>query len=173
MAVPLRQVWTLTVHSSTSVKHKKKTKSSLRRKYGFGLLQYWIISLVYQNCSMPFQLKVKKGHYCRWWKSYVQNEELTRKIWQKRYNWADNLPDQIFSSPCCQQYNSYDVSSENLVLDQLIIPKLIFFFLLIPYLVDIVLIVESQRGFFSWLDRVFHIHRNLIVVLALFCLVFT
>ena len=155
MAVPLRQVWTLTVHSSTSVKHKKKTKSFLRRKYGFGLLQFCIISLVYQNCSIPFQLKVKKGHYCRWWKSYVQNEELTRKIWQKRYNWADNLPDQIFSSPCCQQYNSYDVSSKNLVLDQLIIPKLIFFFLFIPYLVDIVLIVESQRSFLVGLTEYF------------------
>ena len=144
MAVPLRQVWTLTVHSSTSVKHKKKTKSSLRRKYGFGLLQFCIISLVYQNCSMPFQLKMKKGHYCRWWKTNVQNEELTKKVW---HNWTDSLPDQIFSSPCCQQYKSYDVSSENLVLDQLIIPKLIFFFLLIPYLVDIVSIVESQRVF--------------------------
>ena len=32
------------------------------------------------------------------------------------------------------------VGSENLVLDQLIIPKLIFFFILITYLVDIVLI---------------------------------
>ena len=34
-----------------------------------------------------------------------------------------------------------DVSSENLVLDQPIIPKLIFFFILITYLVDIVLIL--------------------------------
>ena len=32
------------------------------------------------------------------------------------------------------------VSSENLVLDQLIIPKLMFFFIFITYLVDIVLI---------------------------------
>ena len=36
---------------------------------------------------------------------------------------------------------SYNVSSENLVLNQLIIPKLIFFFILITYLVDIVLIL--------------------------------
>ena len=36
--------------------------------------------------------------------------------------------------------NSF-ISSENLVLDQLIIPKLIFFFILITYLVDIVLIL--------------------------------
>ena len=36
------------------------------------------------------------------------------------------LPDQIFISPYCQPYNSYNVSSENLVLDQVIIPKLTF-----------------------------------------------
>ena len=36
---------------------------------------------------------------------------------------------------------SYNVSSENLVLNQLIIPKLIFSFILITYLVDIVLIL--------------------------------
>ena len=38
----------------------------------------------------------------------------------------------------CLPYNSYDVSSDNLVLDQLIVPKLIFFFVLITSLVDIV-----------------------------------
>ena len=38
------------------------------------------------------------------------------------------LLDQICSSPYHQPYNSYNVSSENLVLNQLIIPKLIFFF---------------------------------------------
>lgn len=36
------------------------------------------------------------------------------------------LPDQIFTSPYCQPYNLYNISSENLVSDQLIIPKLIF-----------------------------------------------
>ena len=51
------------------------------------------------------------------------------------------LPDQICNSPYCQTYNSYNVSSENLILDQLIIPKFIFFFILITYLVDIVLIL--------------------------------
>ena len=45
---------------------------------------------------------------------------------------------QICNSPCCQSYNSYDVTLENLALDQLIILKLIFFFILITYLVDIV-----------------------------------
>ena len=42
-----------------------------------------------------------------------------------------SLPDQICLSPYCQQYNSYNVSSENLVLGQQIISKLKFFFVLI------------------------------------------
>ena len=50
------------------------------------------------------------------------------------------LPDQICNSPCRQPYNSY-VSLENLVLDQVVIPKLILFFILIIYLVDNVLIL--------------------------------
>ena len=52
-----------------------------------------------------------------------------------------SLLDQICNFPYCQHYNSYNVSLENLVLDQLIIPKLIFFFILVTYLVDIVLIM--------------------------------
>ena len=32
------------------------------------------------------------------------------------------LPDEIFNSLYCQPYNSYNVSSENVVLNQLIIP---------------------------------------------------
>ena len=54
------------------------------------------------------------------------------------------LPDQICDFPYCQPYNSYNVSSENLVLDQLINPKLIFFFILITYLVDIVLYCKEK-----------------------------
>ena len=52
-----------------------------------------------------------------------------------------SLPDHICNSPYCQPYNSYNVSSENLELDHLIIPKLIFFFILIIYLVDILFIL--------------------------------
>ena len=48
------------------------------------------------------------------------------------------LPDQICNSPYSQPYNSYNVSSENLVLHPLIILKLIIFLILITYLVDIV-----------------------------------
>ena len=51
------------------------------------------------------------------------------------------LPDQICYSPYYQPYNSYNVNSENLVLDQLIIPKLIFFFILKTYLVDILVVL--------------------------------
>ena len=51
------------------------------------------------------------------------------------------LTDQICHSPYCQPYNFDCVRSENLVLDQLIIPKLIFFFILITYLVDMVSIL--------------------------------
>ena len=58
------------------------------------------------------------------------------------------LLDQICNSPYCQPYNSYNVSSEDSVLDQLIIPKLIFFFVLITYLIDIVLI--SKGEILSW-----------------------
>ena len=60
---------------------------------------------------------------------------------QSRYTSTLKLSDQICNSPYCQPYNSYNVSSENLVLDQEIIPKLIFSFILITYLVDIVLIL--------------------------------
>ena len=51
------------------------------------------------------------------------------------------LPDQICNSPYSQPYNSNNVSSENWVLDQLIILKFIYFFTLITYLVDIVLML--------------------------------
>ena len=54
------------------------------------------------------------------------------------------LPAQICNSSYCQPYNSCNVSSENLVLDQLIIPKLIFFFILITYLVDVILILWGE-----------------------------
>ena len=48
-------------------------------------------------------------------------------------------------SPYCQLYNSYHVSSENFVLYQLIIPKLIFVFIPITCLVDIVLILFAKK----------------------------
>ena len=43
------------------------------------------------------------------------------------------------NSPYCLPYSSCDVSLENLVLDQLMIPQLMFFFILITCLLDIAL----------------------------------
>ena len=49
--------------------------------------------------------------------------------------------DLISNSPPCLTYNSRDASLENLVLDQLAIPLLIFLFILITCLLDNVLIL--------------------------------
>ena len=49
--------------------------------------------------------------------------------------------DLITLSPYCLQYNLCGVRWENLVLDQLIIPKSVFFFFLITFLLDIVLVL--------------------------------
>ena len=51
------------------------------------------------------------------------------------------LPHRICNSPNGWSYNSCNVNSENIGLDQLIIPKLIFFLILTTYLVDVVLIL--------------------------------
>ena len=72
--------------------------------------------------------------------------ELSQGGWQltveRKFIWLTlYLPDQICSSPYYQPYNSYNVSWENLVMDQLIIPQLIFFFILITCLLDIKLIL--------------------------------
>ena len=50
-------------------------------------------------------------------------------------------PSEICNSPYYQPYNSYNFSLEKLALDQLIIPKLIFFYILVTYLLDVVLIL--------------------------------
>ena len=53
------------------------------------------------------------------------------------------------NSPYCQPYNSYNVSSQNFVLDQLIIPKLILFFIHITNLVDINVLILLEE-ILSW-----------------------
>ena len=73
-------------------------------------------------------------------------------MWPRVYiarDWPFKLPDQSCDSSSCQPYNSYNVSSENLVLDQLIIPNMIFFSILITYIVDIALILLGE--ILSWL----------------------
>ena len=67
------------------------------------------------------------------------NEAWKRNRIESLMKWFN--PDKICNSSYCQPYNSYSVSSENLVLDQLIIPKLVFVFILVSYLVDILLIL--------------------------------
>ena len=52
------------------------------------------------------------------------------------------------NSPYCLSYNSCDVSSESLVLHLLIILKLIFFFILVTCLLDIVLTLWGE--IMSW-----------------------
>ena len=60
---------------------------------------------------------------------------------QIRSNIPFHPQDLISNSPYYLPYSSYDVSSENLLLDQLIIPWLTFFSILITCLLDIVLIL--------------------------------
>ena len=59
-----------------------------------------------------------------------------------------NSQDLVSNSPYCLPYSSCDVSLENLALDQLIIPSLVFFVILITCLLDIVLILEGE--ILSW-----------------------
>ena len=56
--------------------------------------------------------------------------------------------DLMSNSPCCLSYSSYDDSSENFVLDQLLTPWLIPFFILINCLLDKVLILKGE--ILSW-----------------------
>ena len=55
----------------------------------------------------------------------------------------------VSNSPYCLPYSSCDVGLENLVLDQLIIPSLVFLVILITCLLDIILILEGE--ILSWL----------------------
>ena len=71
-------------------------------------------------------------------KKSKQTKHWEEKLINPLYQYFQDL---ISNSPYCLPYNPNDVDSENLVLDQLIISKLIFFFILITCLLDIVLIV--------------------------------
>ena len=57
-----------------------------------------------------------------------------------------NSQDLVCNSPYYLPYSSCDVSLENLVLEQLIIPSLVFFVILITCLLDIVLILKGVKG---------------------------
>ena len=84
-----------------------------------------------QDCSVCFS-----GHFCD-----VLGLADPKVCPEVSHNLNPLTPGSNLSFPYCQPYSSYNVSSENLVLDQLIIPKLIYFFILIICLLDIVLIL--------------------------------
>ena len=73
--------------------------------------------------------------------NYRLINEYESDLWSNKHQLTLKLPDQICNSPYCQPYNSYNVSSENLVVDQLIILQLTFSSTLITYLVEIVFIL--------------------------------
>ena len=59
-----------------------------------------------------------------------------------------NSQDLVSNSPYCLPYSSCHVSLENLVLEQLIIPSLVFCVILITCVLDIVLILKGE--ILSW-----------------------
>ena len=65
---------------------------------------------------------------------------MKQKVMRRR----KQLKLQVSNSPYCLPYSSCDVSLENLVLDQLIIPVIDIFFILITCLLDIVLILLGE-----------------------------
>ena len=109
----------------------QKTAGKCFHEYG------WLYTLNLNQFLLKYTLNNEENSH------YIQGK--TSSSWQHEYSlvlYSNPLtPDQICNSPYCQPYNSYNVSSENLVLVQQIIPKLTFFFILITYLVDIVLIL--------------------------------
>ena len=126
------------------IKMSLMQRRSQRRKWSFKCLNDWRIHITYLMKKMKlrtcFTIKVSLvsdqflyyPDLHKWFSSIaVRKNEI-----QVTFN--SLTPDQICNSLYCQSYNSYNVSSENLVLDQLTTPKLIFFFTLITYLVDIV-----------------------------------
>ena len=62
--------------------------------------------------------------------------------WAGSYNFIPFNPQDILSnSRYCLPYNSYEASLENLLLDQLVIPLIVFFLFLIAFLLGIVFIL--------------------------------
>ena len=69
------------------------------------------------------------------------------QVWNQRFCQPIHSQDVISHSLYCLQYNFYTVSLENLVLDQLIISSLIFFFILITCLLDVLFIWYCKEKF--------------------------
>ena len=79
----------------------------------------------------------------RIWIQISEEENQQGYLWEKVFS-PFHPQDLISISPYWLLYNSSDVSLENFVLDQLIIPQLIFVYILIPCLLDIVLILLGE-----------------------------
>ena len=91
---------------------KKKEWSKIQQKLEINLGVFFLFKQFWKDCSS----------------SFVHHSE------------PFHSQDLISNSPFRLLYNSYDVSSDNLLLDQLLIPLLTFVFFLITCLLDIVLI---------------------------------
>ena len=87
---------------------------------------------IYLNFIKKYNAKhVRKG----------DSETLSRHAQDSNFSKPFDSQDLISNSPYCLPYSSCDVNLENLSLDQFVIPWLIFFFILITCLLDIVLIL--------------------------------
>ena len=90
-----------------------------------------------------------KDYVCQHWsRDAHQRERSVASFSDSRnshYDWyvilTLSLSDVINNSPYCLPSFSYDISSENLVLDQLIVLHLIFVVILITFLLDILLLL--------------------------------
>ena len=82
------------------------------------------------------------------WKICRYSVLKKKKLQNACFDWAFYSQDLYSNSPYCLPYNSCDIGWENLVLDQLIIPRLIFVFILITCLHDIVSILQGE--ILSW-----------------------
>ena len=71
----------------------------------------------------------------------LQMQCTEKKLQNACFDWAFYSQDLYSNSPNCLRYNSCDIGWENLVSDQLIIPRLKFVFILISCLHDIVSIL--------------------------------
>ena len=73
--------------------------------------------------------------------------------------WPFHPQDLIRNSPYCLLYNSYVVNMENLVLDQLMIPWLMLFFILITCLLNIVLKLSEEILSWSLMELTLNCHE--------------
>lgn len=93
-------------------------------------------------------LRIIKWIFDRINNAFLKNMKRYWKTWLGIHgNFADyifltpSLPNRISKSPHCLSYNSCDVGSKNLSLDQLKIPLFILFLILITNVFDILLIL--------------------------------